>query len=218
MHKTFDQVYGEPTSPFYYGVKPSEKLATFLSKNTFEIGSALDLGCGEGRNTLLLAHLGFQVDALDASAGGIRKLERYVNLHNICNIYPTVADATKWVPKPQYYEAIVAATLLDHLTKEDGFQVAQMILTSLKPDGFAFVEVFTCHDPGALAESERSVVGNASDTAYFIKHYFDDGELAEWFSPLEFLLYEEKKELDESHGTPHYHGTARMIGRKKRSS
>ncbi len=45
-------------------------------------------------------------------------------------------------------------------------------------------------------------------------HYFEEGELAAWFSQLETLQYEEIMKYDDSHGTPHYLGIARLIGRK----
>jgi tellurite methyltransferase len=71
----------------------------------------------------------------------------------------------------------------------------------------------TIHDPGAKTSREEDE--NMSETISFIKHFFDDGELAGWFSKLETLSYEEIMKYDDSHGTPHYHGLARLIGRKK---
>ncbi len=53
-----------------------------------------------------------------------------------------------------------------------------------------------------------------SETASFVQHYFDEGELAAWFSTLETLKYEEFMKYDDSHGEPHYHGLARLIGKK----
>jgi tellurite methyltransferase len=54
-----------------------------------------------------------------------------------------------------------------------------------------------------------------SETASFIKHFFEDGELAAWFSALETPLYEETMKYDDSHGEPHYHGLTRLIARKQ---
>ena len=44
---------------------------------------------------------------------------------------------------------------------------------------------------------------------------FDEGELATWFPELETLLYEEFMKYDDGHGTPHYHGLACFIGKKR---
>jgi len=55
------------------GGKPSEAVV----KAAFQLPSgikALDLGCGEGRNALYLASLGFKTSASDISQSGIDKL------------------------------------------------------------------------------------------------------------------------------------------------
>jgi hypothetical protein len=68
------------------------------------------------------------------------------------------------------------------------------------------------HDPAASAASRENET--ISETASFVQHYFDEGELAAWFSRLKTALYEEVMKYDDSHGEPHYHGLARLIGRK----
>ena len=77
MTDSFNHVYGKHDDPFYYGLKPSKKLEKFLNDTHPPTGEALDLGCGEGRNSLLLARYGFHVHAIDASSQGIQKLEQY---------------------------------------------------------------------------------------------------------------------------------------------
>src|SRR5690242_16829879 len=93
MHKTFNAIYGKPEDPFYYGTNPSEDLKAFLETERPAPGEALDLGCGEGRNTLLLAEYGYRVHAVDQSSHGIHKLERYAHLHHLENIRYSIADA-----------------------------------------------------------------------------------------------------------------------------
>ncbi len=53
-----------------------------------------------------------------------------------------------------------------------------------------------------------------SETASFVKHYFKEGELAAWFSHLETLQYTQEMIYDDTHSNPHFHGIARLIGRK----
>jgi tellurite methyltransferase len=213
MTDSFDRVYGKPDDPFYYGLKPSGELEKFLKDTHPSVGQALDLGCGEGRNSLLLARYGYRVQAIDASSQGIQKLEKYARSQGLDNIEYTVADARKLQLAPSFYDLIVAVTLLDHLTREEGKKVAESIIHALKPGGSVFIEVMTTHDPGA--KTSRGEDENMSETISFIKHFFDDGELARWFSELETLSYEEIMKYDDSHGEPHYHGLARLIGRKK---
>jgi len=53
-----------------------------------------------------------------------------------------------------------------------------------------------------------------SETASFVQHYFDEGELAVWLSTLETLKYEEIMKCDDSRKELHFHAPSRLIGRK----
>src|SRR6266567_3012438 len=212
MNDSFNQVYGQPDDPFYYGLKPSKDLKAFLDAADPPRGEALDLGCGEGRNSLLLAHKGYHVHAVDSSSQGIQKLEKYSHSQCLDNIDGEVADVRTVQLTSNFYDAIVAVTILDHITEEEGKKVAESIIDALKPSGFVFIEAFTVHDPAANAAREEHET--ISETASFVQHYFDEGELADWFSTLETLKYEEFMKYDDSHGEPHYHGLARLIGKK----
>src|SRR5436305_12845369 len=95
MPDSFNHVYGKPDDPFYYGLKPSEELELFLNETHSPGGEALDLGCGEGRNSLLLARYGYHVHAIDASSQGIQKLETYADSQGLDSIDGEVADVRK---------------------------------------------------------------------------------------------------------------------------
>ena len=48
-------------------------------------GNALDIAAGTGRNALFLAEKGFQVDAVDISDVGLKRItKRHPNLHPVC--------------------------------------------------------------------------------------------------------------------------------------
>jgi len=151
MTDSFNRVYGKPDDPFYYGLKPSEELETFLHETHPPTGEALDLGSGEGRNSLLLAHYGYHVHAVDSSSQGIQKLEQYAHSQGLENIDGEVADVRTVQPTANFYDAIVAVTILDHITEEEGKKVAESIIDALRPGGFVFIEAFTVHDPAANA-------------------------------------------------------------------
>ncbi len=188
MADSFTRVYGKPDDPFYYGLKPSEELELFLNETHPLIGEALDLGCGEGRNTLLLARYGYHVHAVDSSSQGIQKLKKYAHSRGLDTIVSDVADVRTVQFATNFYAAIVAVTILDHITEEEGKTVAEAIIDALKPGGFVFIEAFTVHDPAANAT--RKEHETISETASFVQHYFDESELAAWFSTLETLKCE----------------------------
>lgn len=153
--------------------------------------------------------------AVDSSSQGIQKLEKYAHSRGLDTIDGEVADVRTVQLATDLYDAIVAVTILDHITKEEGKTVATSIIDALKPGGFVFIEAFTVHDPAANAS--RKEHETISETALFVQHYFDEGELAAWFSTFETLKYEEFMKYEDSHGEPHYHGLARLIGRKPKT-
>src|SRR6266487_2500907 len=130
---SFNDIYGKTEEKFYYGTEPTKELEAFLNENHPPQGEALDIGSGEGRNTLLLAQYGYHIHAVDQSSHGIRKLKQYADEHHLQNMRYSIADVREFQLETSFYDAIVAVTLLDHLNREEGREVASSILSALKP-------------------------------------------------------------------------------------
>ncbi|ELY2784265.1 tellurite resistance methyltransferase TehB [Cronobacter turicensis] len=60
--------------------------------NYVEPGRALDLGCGNGRNSLYLAARGFDVTAWDKNPASIANLERIAAAEGLSNLHIAVKD------------------------------------------------------------------------------------------------------------------------------
>ncbi|MFJ4897032.1 class I SAM-dependent methyltransferase [Streptomyces sp. NPDC088727] len=68
----WDGFYEDRSKPVpFFVAKPDETLVSYVERGLVAPGRALDLGCGPGRNSLYLASLGFEVDAVDLSPGAI---------------------------------------------------------------------------------------------------------------------------------------------------
>ncbi|MGW7072837.1 class I SAM-dependent methyltransferase [Streptomyces sp. NPDC054855] len=68
----WDGFYTDRDRPVpFFVAKPDENLASYVERGLVTPGRALDLGCGPGRNSLYLASLGFQVDAVDLSPAAV---------------------------------------------------------------------------------------------------------------------------------------------------
>jgi ubiquinone/menaquinone biosynthesis C-methylase UbiE len=79
----------------------------------FQCKSILELGCGTGKNTPLLASIGEHVQALDFSAGMIEKARAKVTSSNVTF---EIADVTKrWPSKDQSFDLIVCNLVLEHI-------------------------------------------------------------------------------------------------------
>lgn len=68
--KTFDETYQAKKD--LYG-KPYRELQDFFTKRTSR-GELLDLGCGQGRDAIFLASIGYKVTAVDTSSVGVQQM------------------------------------------------------------------------------------------------------------------------------------------------
>jgi tellurite methyltransferase len=93
-------------------------------------GSALDVACGNGRNSIFLCQKGFHVDAVDLSTVATDHLKgRHPLLDVIC------ADLDTWQIPSERYDLIVNIRFLDR-------RLFPSILAGLKPGGVLVFESF----------------------------------------------------------------------------
>jgi tellurite methyltransferase len=72
MSKYYDGKYG--SEEFYWGKRPSSMARKFFQKYPPEDGEKLlDIGCGEGRDSIFFSQNGYQVTGFDSSVEGIKK-------------------------------------------------------------------------------------------------------------------------------------------------
>lgn len=201
----FDYFYSEQKS--YFGIEPSDGLVDMLKKYPVTVGNALDIGAGEGRNSIYLSQLGFKVTSIEPTFDGANKIiERAKELNLKINVINNdyLGDTTN-----EKYDFIIAGTSLDHMDKDYLDKAIIKLKNSLNINGLVYIVVFTQDDPGYLKDLD-----NASECASFIKHYFSKNELRDYFNDFDILYYNEYIKPDNSHGKPHVHGKAKLIARK----
>ena len=72
MSKYYNEKYG--SNELYWGKQPSSTARIFLQKfPPYEGQTLIDIGCGEGRDSIFFARNGYQVTGFDYSAEGIKK-------------------------------------------------------------------------------------------------------------------------------------------------
>jgi len=94
-------------------------------------GYALDLGCGTGANTIMLARAGWNVTGLDGSAGAIRLATDAAEAAGVEARFIT-ADILEWEPERQYDLVILTYTLPGGARSH---QVMAAALRALSPGG-----------------------------------------------------------------------------------
>lgn len=67
-------------------------------KNNKNVKKMLELGCGQGRDTLFFASKGIEIEALDYSPVGIEQLQKLASEKNLSNIHASVFDARNAFP------------------------------------------------------------------------------------------------------------------------
>jgi len=203
--RDFDDWY--KSHPHYYSV-PSDGLIKCLKDYAIGPCKTLDVGCGQGRNALWLASKGFQVAAIDNSHFAIQALKKAANAQRL-RIDARLTDIRSFDFGVGLFDLIVIQTTLNHLDLDYIPVCCEKIVESLALQGVIYCVVFTTEDPGFKAHSEI-----ASECANMVKHYFSSGELRRLFSKLEILEYKEYTKADNTHGPMHFHGKAKLIGRK----
>ena len=109
-----------------------------------QTSSALDLGCGAGWTTLLLAQKAREVHGIDISFNSIKKLNHYKSKYFLPNINSTVGDAERLPYADNCFDYVFGNASLHHLRLE---KVIAEISRVLKKDGkAAFCEPFA-HNP-----------------------------------------------------------------------
>ena len=111
MRSMWDARYEEKGA--LWGVEPNRFLAEIV--DGLEPGTALDLGCGQGRNSLWLASRGFTVTGLDLSPVAIAQARAIAAEHDVDATFES-ADLTSWDPDGRVWDLVVLTYL--HLSGE----------------------------------------------------------------------------------------------------
>lgn len=126
-----------------WGLEPDPLLEDFVKTHYPDARDmrVLDIGCGRGANTLLLAKTGFQVVAADVSFTALKKM-REIYIEDL-DIIPTLADITTTLFPPNWFDLIVDVVSLSQLPETDIAAVIGKARDWLKPGGRLFSKLAT---------------------------------------------------------------------------
>ena len=95
-------------------------------------GTALDLGCGEGRNALWLAEKGWTVTAVDFSSVAIGKARQIAD-HRGVAVDWREADLTQYVPAASAYDLVLICFL--HTDSDERSRWLPSAINAVRPGG-----------------------------------------------------------------------------------
>lgn len=157
-------------------------------------GRALDLACGAGRHTLVLAEAGWTVTAVDRSSVGIELLRSRARDRGL-KIDARVLDLEKG---ELAFETDAYDLICDfYYLQRDLFP---RIRTSLKQGGFFVAAIHFADDI-------------SKDDPSHHPYMLDAGELMSYFAAWEILHYHETGDVDTDAGQ-HHNRTAELIARR----
>lgn len=132
----------------YYKTNPDinypSQFAQYISKFLHRSKNILELGCGNGRDSIYFLKLGLNVTAIDASDGVIEQLKQENKEENICFICDDFVSSSA-IYSGQY-DYVYSRFTLHAINKEQEMEVLNNVYKVLKCGGKFFVEVRSVND------------------------------------------------------------------------
>jgi SAM-dependent methyltransferase len=181
----------------------------------------LVIGCGEGRDAIFLARLGFNVVATEVAVEGLKKARKKADEIDV-RLELLELDAHDSHEHLGEFDAILMMSVLQFLNPEHSPNRIEHFKSLVKPGGFFSVETFTVDDPLYIRakESDKKEIAPFTimhpERNYGVR-FFEKGELRSYFSEWGLYFYHEGPMWDRPHGTQkefHKHGIAQMIAQK----
>lgn len=101
----------------------------------------LDLGCGSGRHTIMLAKAGFDVYGMDASKEGLKQTKEWLKKEKLKAKLKKASCYKKFPFKKDFFDATISIQVIHHAKIKQIRYCISEIERVLKPKGIAFVTV-----------------------------------------------------------------------------
>ncbi|PKL64203.1 MAG: class I SAM-dependent methyltransferase [Methanomicrobiales archaeon HGW-Methanomicrobiales-3] len=141
----------------------------------------LELGCGNGKNTLPLLVQGYEVVALDFSRVAVSAAR--AGLPATGKGHAVLADARHLPFRSGSFDAVTARHIIGHMPRAGREAIAEEIVRVLRAGGTLHFAAFSREDfrfgQGTCVEEDTFLRGDGIST-----HYFSDNEVTELFRPL----------------------------------
>jgi len=211
----FDQQYAKSES--YWGDQPN-LLVPLISSYLHPGSRILIVGCGEGRDAVFLARLGFEVVATEISPNGLKRSKEVASQTRL-EIEYHLLDAQKPHDHLGMFNAVLMMNVIQFLKHDTIEERIEHFKSLILPGGIFAAQLFTIEDPQYLewndAENKSELTIKHPERDYSMR-FFEKGELASHFKGWEMIHYHEGLIWDKPHGVQsdfHQHAIAQMIAR-----
>jgi SAM-dependent methyltransferase len=161
----------EKPIPFFKNI-PDENLISYFDRGLLKHGKALDIGCGNGRNSFYLAQRGFEVNGVDFSNTSIEwgkqmAKEQSIKVNFLCQ------SIFEFENKPESFDFIYDSGCLHHIKPHRRNQYLKTILKYLKPDGYFAMICFSLKGGANISDydvyRDKSMLGGLGFSEYKLK-------------------------------------------------
>ncbi|MHC5034461.1 MAG: class I SAM-dependent methyltransferase [Planctomycetota bacterium] len=127
------------------GDAPSPYVVAFLErlKDSMPGGSLLDVGCGEGRHSVVAARLGFKVTAVDYERLALKRAREFAEAEGADGIAFHSGNVFSLPFRASHFDIVLDYGCLHHQKKSRWPSYTASILRVLKPQGFYVLSVFS---------------------------------------------------------------------------
>ena len=161
----------EKPIPFFKNI-PDENLISYFDRGLLKHGKALDIGCGNGRNSFYLAQRGLEVNGVDFSKTSIewgRQMakEQSLKVNFLCQ------SIFEFENKPESFDFIYDSGCIHHIKPHRRNQYIKTILKYLKPDGHFAMICFSLKGGANISDydvyRDKSMLGGLGFSEYKLK-------------------------------------------------
>jgi cyclopropane fatty-acyl-phospholipid synthase-like methyltransferase len=142
----------ERDCPFFIE-KPDENLVAYFNTGRLKAGRVLDLGCGNGRNSVFMALQGCQVDAVDFSHEAIEWAKNLMKKNSVEINYNCISIFDLKI-KQHDYDIVYDCGCFHHLPPHRRNTYLELVKNALKPSGMFGLACFTPEGGSGFSDIE----------------------------------------------------------------
>jgi len=200
------------------GSGPSD-LAKKAAKELPENAVILDVGAGEGKDSIFFASLGHQVSAVETSINATETMRRTIARKKDLNIKIIVEDITEMNLKADKYDLIFADHSLQFMSRTQRNELFDKFRVSIKKGGLIAISQFTVEEPVWKQLQSNKDYAISLCTLKFrdqVMNFAQLGEYKQLFSEDRIIHHWEGRIEDEGHPgaeQPHSHEIVSVIAK-----
>jgi tellurite methyltransferase len=196
-HSPWAREYERTPHEYILGTAPSE-FAHAVRGLVSPGARVLEVGCGEGRDSVFFATRGCEVTSLDVSAAGLRKAERLARAHRV-RIRWVCGDAAREIPGGPF-DLVYSCGAIHYVPRDRRSGLFSRLKAVTSPGGHHAHVVFT--DRRVHVEMREQI------------DYFTIGELRRAYADWAVLGCESGLISCAQDGTRHCHSVDQLVARK----